>query len=275
MTEADQNIMNYIMATCPDSTVVSWLRQPIRQIEVLNLLRFFDQRLIGLLEDLRRPQGSHIDIVFVAHGEITDQFMPASCLVPAPTITETILYSPWNCNIDSYAACSIAHGRIGLRDRNFYNNNNPVQFVPNALPNRWNCMRESRRDIPTILLRPVVPEETAWRLFYELHQRHMEIDGRVIIPYLVPQTCVTAFGKIPLYVFIFMSWFILMAEGTRATIHLAACLGRENSPPRPQEWLAQYAFTNDGTCMTANLDTENVNPELFRAFRSLFDRNIR
>lgn len=94
MSVTDQSIMNYITATCPDSTVVSWLRQPTRQAEFLNLIRFFKERLTGLLEDLRKPQGHHVHIVFVAHGEITDQFMPASCLAPPPSITETILYSP-------------------------------------------------------------------------------------------------------------------------------------------------------------------------------------
>ncbi|XP_056617250.1 uncharacterized protein LOC130432045 [Triplophysa dalaica] len=271
MNEDEQILMNYIIVTCTDSTVVSWLQQPNHQTEFLNLIRFFNVNLIGLLKDLQEHQGSHVDIVIVAHGEITDQFMPARCLAPSPII-ETILYTPWNCSIDSNAVYSIAQGTIRLRDRVFQNrNNNRVQFEPNPLPNRWNCMRDSRPDIPMILLRPVVPEEEAWREFQALQSVGMELDGRVIIPYIVPQALVNAYGKIPLYVFIFAAWFILIITGTKATVHLGACLGRAGSTQRPQRWRAQYAYTNDGTFMTANVDMVNVNSVLFRALRSMFD----
>ncbi|XP_051717011.1 uncharacterized protein LOC127494867 [Ctenopharyngodon idella] len=275
MNENGQNIMDYIMGTCTDNTVISWLQGITHQIEFVNLLRFFLENLAPILEDLTRPDGGHIDIVFVAHGTIVDQFMPAGGLVPTPTIRDTILYSPWNCSIDSHAAFGIAQGNIQVTNREFYNTRNTLYYEPNPLPRCWNSMRRSLHNIPGILLSPVTPEERAWALFHQFWMnRSMEID-RVIIPYVVPQNMVNAFGEIPLYMFIFVTSFILMVQGKTATVHLAACLDRAGSPPRPAEWRRQYAYTSDGTVMTMYMDDRYMNSMLFRALRSLFDRNRR
>lgn len=103
----------------------------------------------------------------------------------------------------------------------------------------------------------------------------MEIDSRVIIPYVVPQHQVNAFGEIPFYIFVFAASFILMLNKATATVHLAACLDHAGSMERPVEWRTQYAYTNDRAVMSVNMDERIVNPALFRAFRSLFDRNRR
>ncbi|KAL1268588.1 hypothetical protein QQF64_033951 [Cirrhinus molitorella] len=273
MTEDAQNIMNYIIGTCTDNSVVSWLQTFTCQIAFLNLLRFYLERLRYVLEDLREHHGTHIDIVFVAHGRIVADFMPAGGLAPVPTIRDTILYSPWNCKIDGSAAYSIAQGSINMMNRKFGSSD---RFEPNSLPRHWNSMRQSRHNIPGILLSPLFPEEQAWAYFQELwRQRTMEIDSRVIIPYVVPQRQVDIFGEIPFYVFIFAASFILMLNGATATVHLAACLDRAGSAERPVEWRTQYAYTNDGAVMSVNLDERNVNPAIFRAFRSMFDRNRR
>ncbi|XP_067240111.1 uncharacterized protein [Chanodichthys erythropterus] len=273
LTEDGQKIVNYIMGTCTDSTVVSWLRDLTHQIEFVNLLRFSLERLSCILPDLSTPDGGHIDIVFVAHGSIVDQFMPAGVLVPTPTIIDTILYSPWNCKIDSNTAFGIAQGFIQVTDREFYNTSNMLYYEPNPLPDRWNNMRGSLHDIPVILLSPVTPEEGAWTFFHQLwRNRSMEIEDRVIIPYLVPQDQVKAFGEIPLFIFIFVTSFMLRCCDKTATVHLAACLGRAGSPEKPVEWRTQYAYTSDETHMTMNMDDRNMNPMLFEALTSLFDR---
>ncbi|XP_048044487.1 uncharacterized protein LOC125267169 isoform X1 [Megalobrama amblycephala] len=272
LTENGQNIMAYIMGTCTDNEVVSWLRELTHQIEFVNLLRFYLERLSCILPDLSTPDGDHIDIVFVAHGRIVDQFMPAGGLVPTPNITDTILYSPWNCKIDSNTAFGIAQGFIQVTDREFYNTRNRLYYEPNPLPDRWNSMRRSLHNIPGILLSPVTPEEGAWAFFDWLWEsRSMEIEDRVIIPYVVPQLLVNAFGEIPLYIFIFVTSFMLMIFNKTATVHLAACLGRAGSPEKPVEWRTQYAFTSDETHMTVSMDDRYLNSMLFRALRSMFD----
>ncbi|KAI2660974.1 Apolipoprotein L4 [Labeo rohita] len=131
MTENAQNIMNYIMGTCTDNSVVSWLQTLTHQIAFVNLLRFYLERLIYILDDFHKHQGKHIDTVFVAHGRTVAEFMPAGGLVPVPTIHDTILYSLWNCKIDGSAAYSIAQGSINMINRNF---GSLARFEPNPLP---------------------------------------------------------------------------------------------------------------------------------------------
>ncbi|ROL53556.1 hypothetical protein DPX16_2198 [Anabarilius grahami] len=273
LTGNGQKIMDYIMGTCTDDEVVSWLQELTNRIDFLNLLQFFLERLNHIFPDLSTPDGGHIDIVFVAHGRIINRFMPAGILVPTPNIRDTILYSPWNCRLNACAAFGIAQGFIQVTNRVFHNRNgNTVYCEPDPLPQRWNSMRGSRCDIPVILLSPLTPEEGAWALFHELWvNRGMEIEDRIIIPYLVPQNQVNAFGVVPLYIFIFVTSFILMLYGRTATVHLAACLGRKETPLMPEEWRTQYAYTNDGTEMTMNLDNRNMNPMLFEALTSMFD----
>lgn len=275
MTENVQKIMAYIMGTCTDSTVVSWLQGLTHPIEFVNLLRFLER--LTIREDLSTPSGGHIDIVFVGHGRIVDQFTPAGGLVPRPYIKDTILYSPWNCAIDANAAFAIAQGFIQVANREFYNNRSTPYCQPIPLRDHWNSMRRSLHDIPEILLAPVTPEEEAWAFFHQLWQnRGVEIEGRVIIPYVVPQQQVNAFREIPLYMLVFATSFLLMLANKTATVHLAASLSRlEDSPARPVEWRTQYAYTSDGTMMTVNMDSRNMDSELFRALRSLFDRNCR
>ncbi|KAK7163819.1 hypothetical protein R3I93_007787 [Phoxinus phoxinus] len=274
MTENGQKIMDYIMGTCTDNRVVSWLQGITHQIVLVNLLQFCQEWLTTHEEDLKKPSGGHVHIVFVAHGRIVEQFMPAGGLVPTPNIRDTVIYSPWNCLIDANVAFAIAQDFIQVTDRKFYNTNNDVYYEPNPLPNHWNSMRGSRHDIPVILLSPVTPEDPAWKCFQQYWMnRGMEIQNRVIIPYFAPQ--VNVFGEIPLFILIFVASFLLMLSNKTATVHLAACLGRGGTPARPEEWRTQYAYTSDGTLMSVNLDDRNMNTTLFRALRSMFDRNRR
>ncbi|XP_048035677.1 uncharacterized protein LOC125261125 [Megalobrama amblycephala] len=268
-------IINYIMGTCTDSTVVSWVQESAHQIEFVNLLRFVMRNFGPTIENLTRPGGGHIDIVFVAHGRIVDQFMPAGVLVPTRNIHDTILYSPWNCAIDAYAAFGIAQGLIKVTNRQFYNMRNRVYCDPYPLPDRWNSMRGSPHDIPMILLSPVTPKDAAWNLFnFLLNSADLFTGDRVIIPYLVPQDLVDAYAEIPLYMFIFLTSFILMLFGKTATVHLAACLVHAGSTV--EWWRRQYAYTlSDPTCMTMNMDFRPITSKLLDALILMFDRNCR
>ncbi|KAK7137474.1 hypothetical protein R3I94_013200 [Phoxinus phoxinus] len=276
MTEVEQRIMDYIMGTCTDNTVVSWLKGlPHNQNEFVNLLRFIQERLKHILEDLAKYSGDHIHIVFVAHGSIVDQFMPSGGLVPTPNIRDTVLYSPWNCAINPNTAFAIAQGNIQVTDRTFYTLAEDEEYhlglyEPTDLPDHWNSMRRFlSHDIPVILLYPLTPEDEAWMLFHQLWlNRRLEIEDRVIIPYLVPEDEVKAFGEIPLYMFIFAISYILSIDDRTATVHLAACLSLKE---RPEEWERQYAYTSVTTGMTVNIDDSDMESELFMALRSLFD----
>ncbi len=271
MTENGQKIMNFIIGTCTDDSVLLWLQ--LNQNVFINLLRFYLERLICILGDFSKHRGRHIDIVFVAHGRINTVFMPAGSLAPSPNIRNTILYSPWNCQIDAYAAYSIAQGSIDMRNIKFMN---LVNCESNPLPEDWNYMRQSRHNIPEIILSPLVPEEPAWTQFMTLcTQGIIDIDGRAIIPFLVPKDLVTAFGEIPFYMFVFAASFMLAFFGATATVHLAACLGRAESLPMPVEWRTQYAYTYDGAFMSVNIDEMKGIPTLLRAFLLLFNRNHR
>lgn len=275
LTEIGQKIINYVIQSCTDDEVVSWLKPLPHQTQFVNLLYFFTKRLNQLPDHLKKYRGGHIDIVIVAHGEITKVLMPARLLVPTPTIIDTILYSPWNCLIDANAACAIAEGWNNTEGREFYNLNpsQPVLFQPNPLPDHWNHMRRSFYSVPEILLTPVYPKEPVWEMFQGL-QGHMDRDGRVIIPYLVPKDCVEAFGKMPFFMFIIALSYILMLNEKKATVHLAACLGG-GSEPLQDHCRAQYAYTNDKVSMTVrNRDSFRIF-SLFRAFWAMFNRKGR
>ncbi|XP_067253015.1 uncharacterized protein [Chanodichthys erythropterus] len=273
LTEHAQNVITHIIKTYTDPRVLSWLQGIPHQIEFVNLLRFVMENFGPIIEDLTRSGGVHKDIVIVAHGSIVDQFMPAVGLVPLPNITDTILYSPWNCSIDAYAAFGIARGLIDMTNRQFYNMRNRVYCDPYPLPQHWNSMRESLHNIPGILLSPLTPEDNAWICFnHLLNSGVLFRERRVIIPYLVPQDQVKAFGEIPLFILIFATSIILMIFGKTATVHLAACLGHAGSP---EEWRTQYAYTlSDPVCMTMSMnDIRPITSRLLDALRSMFDRN--
>ncbi|KAG1934663.1 uncharacterized protein LOC120465281 [Pimephales promelas] len=273
MTQNEWNIMNYIRGTCTDDRVVSWLQGSSNQTEFVNLLRFCLERLSFKLPDLELLDKTDLDIVIVGHGGILDQFMPAGGLVPTPNITDTVLYSPWNCPIDSKAAYAIAQGFIQATDRVF---RHMAYYEPNPLPDHWNSMRRSPSDIPVILLSPLTPEEDAWALFQQFWVNNdMDSEDRVILPYLLPQDQENAFGEIPLFMFILALSYILSCHGKAATVHLAACLCNDESPLMEEEWVKQYAYTSDGAYMTVSMDDRNMNNMLFMALRSLFDRKRR
>lgn len=273
MTKTGQKIIDYIIQSCTDDEVISWLKTLPHQIQFINLLTFLNNTVDQDLDRQKKEKlGGHIDIVIVAHGEITDKLIPAGLLMPT-SIIDTVLYSPWNCLIDACAACAIAEGWKNTEGRDFYNQNQSVLFEPNPLPGHWNHMQRSFLPVPMILLTPLYPEEPVWKEFQRL-QGQMDRDDRVIIPYLVPQDCVEAFGKTPFFMLIFALSYRLMIIQKTATVHLAACLGRGKSELFQTHWRAQYAYTNDRTIMTTR-NRDFMNSRLFRAFRAMFDMNSR
>ncbi|KAI4894970.1 hypothetical protein NFI96_028732 [Prochilodus magdalenae] len=150
-----QRILDYIQATCHDPTILFWL-DTCEDETVLNIISLLmNQLALEMRERSKRDEEDKEDIhiVFVAHGSITDQFVPAASLV-SENITDTLLYSPWNCLIHANAAYGIAKGCIGLQQRQFLTcrgfNTNPDPRP--VLPQHWNSMRKSKHDVPQIVL---------------------------------------------------------------------------------------------------------------------------
>lgn len=272
LTEQREQIINYISQSWSDNdTVVSWLQ--MNPVAFTNLIHFFVMEMTQHQERLKEKSGGHINIVIVAHGEIRNELIPASLMMPTTMITDTVLYSPWNCLIDCFAACAIAEGWNNPEGREFYNceQNQQVQFEPNPLPPHWNNMRTGTGTffpVPLILLTPVYPEEPVWKKFQEL-KGHMDRDDRVIIPYIVPEYYVKAYGKMPFFMFLIALSYLLMIINKTATVHLAACLGHTESERNSELWRAQYAYTNDKTVMT-NFNRQIRNLKLFRALKAMF-----
>lgn len=253
--------------------MAKWLQQEENQIALLNLLRFSLRYLRTILED-RTPRDhiGHVHIIFVAHGGITYDFYSTSLLVPTPIIRDTVLYSPWNCFVDAYVVSGIALGSIIPDQRRF------VGGQPNVLPADWNYMRRSPYPLaPLITVHPVTQSENAWKEFLALYMANglCPAEDRIIIPYLQEHK---ALSGVPFYAFVFAISWIVMLWGKTATIHLGACLNRNQSDQLSSQfaeelaakWAAQYAYTGDDVKMTTNMNVWEIEEGLYRAFKSMF-----
>ncbi|KAL7837317.1 hypothetical protein SRHO_G00270280 [Serrasalmus rhombeus] len=266
MSEDEEEIVNYIQATCDDPIIISWPKTRVHKTNLLNFLRFLKKNLD---EEIRRRNRRDIHIVFVSHGSITNRFVPAASLL-LPNINDTVLYSPWNCGIDPNAAYGIAQGCIRLQQRRLYFRWGEANTHHYPLPQHWNSMRRSTHYIPQILLGPVGREERVWNAFHEIGGSLQSCD-RIIIPYLVPQNKKIDFPVLHFQTVISVLSLVLVTTQTRATVHLAACLGRnKKNPLMVEEWNRQYAYTRDETYMTIDLDERAVDPLLFQAFKLMF-----
>ncbi|XP_017550066.1 uncharacterized protein LOC108425700 [Pygocentrus nattereri] len=264
MSEDEEEIVNYIQATCDDPIIISWLNTRVHKTDLLNFLRYVKKNLD---KEIRQRNRRDIHIVFVSHGWINNRFVPAASLVQA-NINDTVLYSPWNCLIDANAAYGIAQGCIRLQQRRLYFRWREPNTHHYPLPQHWNSMRRSTHYIPQILLGPVGEEEQIWNAFHEIGGSLQSCD-RIIIPYLVPENLQKHFSVLHFQTVISVLSLVLVTTQTRATVHLAACLGRNKTPWMEEEWNRQYAYTLDETYMTINLD-EDVDPSLFQAFKLMF-----
>ncbi|XP_066513497.1 uncharacterized protein [Hoplias malabaricus] len=266
MDEIGEKVLNYIAATCYNQSVISWLEETCNRVQLLNLLRFVRDHLLEYLEEeTKRRQRRHLHIVFVAHGSINEMFMPAAALVPTPSIIDTLLYSPWNCLINAVAACGIAEGSIRLQQRRFCMLDGGE--ANNRYPSSWNAMRKSRYNIPVIMLHSMHPDDdNAWKTFVQLGG-NLYREDRIIVPYIMP----IKGPSIPFFVLVFATSFLLMITGVQATVHLAACLDRAGSSPKPEEWERQYAYTYDNTYMTLDMNAMEMDQFLLEAMKSMFD----
>ncbi|KAK5607944.1 hypothetical protein CRENBAI_008104 [Crenichthys baileyi] len=260
-----RELINYVIENCPDVDVQRWLNLNADSEDFFHLVNLFNlvKQKVEQEEKKRGRKGGRIDLVFLAHGAIESRMIPASFLQPLTSITDVLLYSPWNCLLSAEAAYSIATGVIQLLHRIFECSDpnlccNPdIDHQPFSLPNYWNSMRNSGNNyVPNIMVSPVgAPDDKAFEDFIALEKEFgPPAAHRYLIPYLHP-----GFGRVPFFTVTLALSVVLHVLENEATVHLAACLGKTSPETMMEEnYLnGQYAYTVNNTGMSIHKNTLN------------------
>ncbi|XP_008414678.1 uncharacterized protein LOC103469008 [Poecilia reticulata] len=256
-----QTLLTFAQDTCKDESIRKWLRENTESKIFSKLVDMFQFLKENLDEEEEKNHSNEVDITFVAHGAITDSMMPASCLLPLPTVSDVVLYSPWNCNLEATAAYGIATGKIQPVHREFYCSPGRGCKVPDNrhrpkhLPDGWNSMKKAgNQKIPNIIVSPLkTPKDGVWEKFEMLESRHGN-PGRnhILIPLILPEQDDDD-DDIPLPVVTLALSLVLMFSRFQATLHLTVCLGKLSRRMNLDEEALkqQYACTIDFTGMTS------------------------
>lgn len=276
-----KTLIEFAIEQCKDETMKQWLIENSESEAFFYLLDMFHYLKEYIDEEEKKNHGDNIDIIFVAHGSIRDFMIPASCLLPLSSITDVILYSPWNCVINGDVAYGVATGRMMPQHRVFYCDNQYCHVRseghwPTNPPNHWNSMKNAGGQmIPNIMLSPLYPpKDGAWKRFEFLHDRCGPPGrNRVIVPFILPAEKASLIS-VPFFVVTLALSLVLLFTRFKATVHLAACLGDRSAGQKfDQEYLEwQYACTIDNTRMHSSLNLEDVhlNQDLYKAFKAMF-----
>ncbi|XP_008414672.1 uncharacterized protein LOC103469003 [Poecilia reticulata] len=277
-----RELIDHAINNTPYPEVKQWLRENAESdvfFHLVNLTNFIAQKLN---EEAKKKKGKDrekkkIELVFLAHGSIVDLMIPARCLLPLPSITDVLLYSPWNCLLYPEAAYSIATGSIQPHHRQFgCTNPDLCPFLPAAhtsfrLPHSWNSMRNTGlQSVPIIMVSPVAKiGDPAFAAFIALAAHFGEpAANRYLIPYLAPWI-----GKVPFFIVTLAMSLVLFFSGYEATVHLAACLGKSpGNAVMQEEYLQwQYAYAVDNTGMTVPRESiRYIDGPVFNMFKAVF-----
>ncbi|XP_014869966.1 uncharacterized protein LOC106934515 isoform X1 [Poecilia latipinna] len=281
-----QTLLKFAQDTCKDESVRKWLREKAQSKIFSKLVDMFQFLKEKLDEEEKKNHSNEVDITFVAHGAITDSMMPASCLLPLPTVSDVVLYSPWNCYLEATAAYGIATGKIQPVHREFHCTPGCGCKVPDdghrpkRLPDGWNSMKKAgNQEIPNIIVSPLKsPEDGVWKKFEMLESRHGN-PGRnhILIPLILPSTGPNE--TIPLPVVTLALSLVLMFSRFQATLHLTVCLGKRSVEMKLDEEALkqQYACTINFTVMTSaeEMLASNFTNWLRKAFKAAFRDKMR
>ncbi|XP_049336880.1 uncharacterized protein LOC125802540 [Astyanax mexicanus] len=250
-----------------------WLQETIKTISsairFLNIIRYFYKNLVQAKHG--RVLSGELHIVLVGEGSFNNQVCPAELLIPGDSITDTILYSPWNCSIDANVAYGIATGDLQLQHRHFWNNQAMEQQQP-QVPDHWNSIRAQHQEfVPEIILGPITANAdliTALADWINLYNRN-----RIIIPYAAGGNLAHWLPSVPLYQIIgAIAVLLKIIPPHKATIHLAADLEYgEAAQPNVERLNAQYVYTPAGTVMTTQNMQFTEFPRLYDVFRTIFN----
>ncbi|XP_024858509.1 uncharacterized protein LOC108250807 [Kryptolebias marmoratus] len=280
-SDEKRDLIEYVIENTPDEVVRQWLRENAESevfFKLLDLCNFIKKKVDEEEEEKKRKNRSKkIDLIFVAHGEINNWMIPARCLMPLPSITDVMLYSPWNCLLDAKAAYGIATGLIEPCHRMFvcadpeYCPRSNSDHHPFPLPDNWNSMRASGvQPVPVIMVSPVGKTgDPAFMAFMALEMK-LGSPGpdRFVVPFLAPWI-----GTVPFFVVTLALSLVLLFSQYEATIHLAACLGKTSARTLVDEnyLRMQYAYTVDNTGMAVKPDSIGItNPLLFNMLKAVF-----
>lgn len=285
---SDQSqLIQFVIKHCEDQVVRQWLRENSESKAFFNLIDIFNLVKKHIEEEDEEDHTDTVDITFVAHGAIDNPMIPARCLLPLPSLKDVVLYSPWNCALMADAAYGIATGKIMPWHRVFVCSDSNSCAIPDErhspwyVPAEWNAMKKAGYQmIPNIVMAPLkIPRDGAWNSYEVLSECYGEPGiNRIVIPFILPEGIEIV---VPFFVVTLALSVVLIFSRFRATLHLAACLGKYNR----NGWLdeaslnMQYSYAVDNTAMTcsdAMLNTPDgmLSSRLYRAFQDMFDRNI-
>ncbi|XP_022625658.1 uncharacterized protein LOC111239973, partial [Seriola dumerili] len=86
-----KELIDFAIRNCQDEAVRQWLRENAESEAFFSLVDMFHLVKEKLDEEEKKNHSNIVDITFLAHGSITDSMIPASCLLPLPTITDVVL----------------------------------------------------------------------------------------------------------------------------------------------------------------------------------------
>ncbi|XP_047428239.1 uncharacterized protein LOC124998093 [Mugil cephalus] len=243
---------------CKNETVLKWLRENSESVSFIKLVDVFHflKKLID--EEEKKDHGDHVDITFMCHGAIEDFMIPACCLLPLPTITDVVLYSPWNC-VTSGLTYFVATGRMRPEHRVFYCWTEKCCKTPDEghrpvkLPNHWNSMKKAGGQmIPNITVSPLRPDDGVWKYYESLTEKHGRPGrNRIVIPFTL------SVGSVPFSVVTLALSLVLLSSRFKATVHFTSCL-RDHSTGQKfdRKYLQeQYACAIDNTLMKVKTES--------------------
>ncbi|XP_044188535.1 uncharacterized protein LOC122967786 [Thunnus albacares] len=259
-----KSLIEFAIENCEDEAVRRWLRVNSESDVFSQLVDMFNFLKKHIDEEEKKDHSNNVHITFVAHGCIGDSMIPASRLLPLPSITDVILYSPWNCSITASVAYGIATGRMKPQHRVFYCDERESCQIPDEkhrpskLPDHWNSMKKAGdQKIPNITVSPQEPpEDGTWKKFESLKKKYGP-PGRnhIVIPFNLPPES-SSLKRVPFFIVTLALSLVLLSSRFKATVHLIACLSDRSAEKKfDQEYLKQqYACTINNTGMKCSPD---------------------
>lgn len=247
-----KTLITTAIVNCEDQTVRKWLRENAESDVFSDLVEMFTFLKKHIDDEEKKNHDNIVDITLFAHGAITYQMIPACRLLPLNSITDIVLYSPWNCNITSDVTYGVATGKMKPQHRVFYCGTKKhfkfsaealnmktslkqpetreccqlpdEKHQPMDLPDQWNSLkRAGAQMIPNIFIGFMTPHDGVWKTYRCLSETYGAPGrNRIVIPFIFPaerKRCV------PLTVVMLALSLVLLSTRFKATVHLAACLG--------------------------------------------------
>ncbi|KAK2894306.1 hypothetical protein Q8A73_016790 [Channa argus] len=150
-SDTRKRLLQTAIENCQDEMVLQWLRENSESEIFSKLVDMFDFLKAKIDEEEKKNHSNNVDITFWAHGSIRLPMIPACCLLPLSSITDVVLYSPWNCVTVTDVTYGVATGKIKPQHRKFYCSEKDTCPIPDEnhqpanLPDYWNSMNKSWR----------------------------------------------------------------------------------------------------------------------------------